>query len=201
MNSHPLGLVFDMDGTLIESDLDFDLMRREMGVADRQPILEAIDAMPTREADRCREILARHERAGAEQATLIAGVVPFLGEVDRHGWRRAVLTRNTRPLTLLALERLGLHFDPVVTRDDALPKPDPAAIEQICALWQLPPERIVVIGDFLFDVQVAHHAGARAVLFTRGRDPLGLPGADEADFLLESFEQPAELLRWLSELA
>ena len=201
VNDHPLGLVFDMDGTLVDSGLDFQLIRREMGIADRQPILEAIQQMSPGEADRCREILARHERAGAERATLMPGVTDFLAEVRRRGWPAAVLTRNTRPLTLLTLDRLGLHFDPIITRDDAPAKPDPTAIEQICAAWRLPPERIVVIGDFLFDVQVAHRAAARAVLFTAGRDPQGLPGADEADFLLESFQMSDELFRWLAELA
>jgi HAD superfamily hydrolase (TIGR01549 family) len=189
-----------MDGTLVDSGLDFRLMRREMGLAEGQPILETLEQMSPSEADRCREILARHELAGAERATIIPGVVEFLGEVDRRGWPRAVLTRNTRPMTLPTLDRLGLHFDPVVTRDDAPAKPDPTAIEQICAAWRIPAERIVVIGDFLFDVQVAHRAGSRGVLFTRGRDPEGLPGADEADFLLDSFEQSDELLDWLAEL-
>ena len=201
MNHHSLGLVFDMDGTLVDSGLDFQLIRREMGLADRQPILEAIEQMSPDDADRCREILARHERAGAERATLMPGVVDFLDEVRHRGWRAAVLTRNTRPLTLQTLDRLGLHFDPVITRDDAPAKPDPTAIEQIGAAWRLSPQRIVVIGDFLFDVQVAHRAGARGVLFTGGRDPQGLPGAEEADFLLDSFETADELLRWLAELA
>ena len=198
MNDPPLGLVFDLDGTLVDSGLDFQLIRRELGLAGRQPILEAIERMSPGEADRCREILTRHESAGAERATLLPGVAAVLEEAERRGWRTAVLTRNARPLTLQTLDRLGLHFDPVVTRDDAPAKPDPTAIEQICAAWQLPAERIVVIGDFLFDVQVGHRAGARAVLFTGGRDPLGLPGADEADFLLDSFEQSGELLRWLA---
>ena len=90
MNDHPLGLVFDMDGTLVDSGLDFQLIRREMGIADRQPILEAIQQMSPGEADRCREILARHERAGAERATLMPGVTDFLAEVRRRGWPAAV---------------------------------------------------------------------------------------------------------------
>ena len=51
------GVIFDLDGTLVDSGLDFDLMRREMGIAPGHALLEAIDALGEPEARRCREIL------------------------------------------------------------------------------------------------------------------------------------------------
>ncbi len=50
------GVIFDLDGTLVDSGLDFDEMRREMQLPPRQPILEAIARLPDEQA---RPLLAR----------------------------------------------------------------------------------------------------------------------------------------------
>src|SRR5689334_1587307 len=93
------GVIFDLDGTLVNSGLDFAAMRREMGLGGGLPLLEAIAELPDDDARRCWEILDAHERAGAERATLIPGVVDFLDELHEHGIKRAILTRNARTTT------------------------------------------------------------------------------------------------------
>ena len=45
--------IFDLDGTLVDSGLDFDLMRAEMGLARGLPLLEAIAAVEAEIAARC----------------------------------------------------------------------------------------------------------------------------------------------------
>ena len=72
------GIVFDMDGTLVDSRLDFDAMRREMELPTGMPILEALTRLPPPHAARCRAILDRHEWAGHERATLLPGVTELL---------------------------------------------------------------------------------------------------------------------------
>src|SRR5688572_22947172 len=111
------GIVFDLDGTLLDSDLDFDAMRREMQLPPG-PILEAIERLPPHDACRCRTILHRHELAGADKAIPIAGVLGFLKDVERRGLKSAILTRNSRVVTAAMLRKLPAMFDPVITRDD-----------------------------------------------------------------------------------
>src|SRR5262245_2194501 len=110
------GVIFDLDGTLVDSALDFPAMRREMGLPDGRPILEALAEMPEREAARCREILIRHEDQGAQRATLMPGVSEFLCRLDELRVRQAIVTRNSRTSALAMLERLALRFDPVICR-------------------------------------------------------------------------------------
>lgn len=193
------GIVFDLDGTLVDSGLDFNAIRREMGLPPGQPILEALDHLDDEEAARCREILARHEWAGAERARLMPGVREFLDAIEGRAIRRAILTRNSRTIAEATLERLGLSFDPVVARDDAPAKPDPSAIWGICGIWGLDRRRVAMVGDFHFDIEAGRNAGVWTVLYTAGRPPDQVVGSDLADFHLECFARPEGLLAWLEE--
>ncbi|MDP1796391.1 MAG: haloacid dehalogenase-like hydrolase, partial [Planctomycetaceae bacterium] len=116
------GMVFDLDGTLIDSALDFDLMRHEMGLPYGRPILEALAEVPEGDdKDRMREILRAHELAGADRATLFPGVSDMLAFLHGEKIPTAILTRNSRESTERVLSRLGLLFDQVLTREDAPP--------------------------------------------------------------------------------
>src|SRR5947209_11992044 len=75
-----LGVIFGLDGTLVDSGLDFDLMRQEMQLPAGMMILEAMSKLSETRASECREILARHEWEGAQRATLMPGVVEFLAQ-------------------------------------------------------------------------------------------------------------------------
>jgi HAD superfamily hydrolase (TIGR01549 family) len=191
------GVIFDLDGTLVNSQLDFDAMRAEMGLPLGRPILEALTAMPSAEAERCRIILHRHETQGADRATLLPGVAEFLAELRRRGKRLAVVTRNSRAITERTLAGVGLTFDIVVTRCDGPVKPDPWPIHSICQQWRLTPDEVVMIGDYRFDIECGQAAGCRTVLFTEGVLADVHPNDERADYLLSSFEASAELLAWL----
>jgi HAD superfamily hydrolase (TIGR01509 family) len=195
------GVILDLDGTLVDSHLDFAQMRREMDLPPGVPVLEALEAMPPGDAARCRDILQRHERAGAERATLMPGVDHFLEQLEERQLRTAVVTRNSRAMAERMLSRLAHRFDDLLSRDDGPVKPDPWAIYRICEAWGVEPPQVVVIGDFYFDVEAGRRAGARTVLLTRDRDPRQLPGADQADYLLRSFHDAAQLFAWMQEPA
>ena len=186
------GIIFDLDGTLLDSGLDFELMRAEMGLPPGQPILEALSGLPPAELPACNAILHQHELAGAERAVPLPGVVDFLLDLERRGIRRAVVTRNSRPITQAMLAKLPVSFDPVITREDGPIKPDPWAAETICRAWQVPPERVVMIGDYWFDIACGRGAGVRTVLYA----PTPLE-ADEhqiaPDLVLACFTQAANL--------
>ncbi|MBI2826195.1 MAG: HAD-IA family hydrolase [Planctomycetia bacterium] len=191
-------MIFDLDGTLVDSGLDFEAMRREMGIPPGQPILEAIERFDEPRATRCREILARHEWAGANSARLMPGVREFLARLAELGIRQAVLTRNCREVAHSTLARLELAFDPVMTREDAPAKPDPTAIWRICEAWRLEPGEVAVVGDFHFDIEAGRRAGVRTVLYTANRDPSAARGAELAGYCLRSFREADGLVCWLT---
>ena len=136
------GMIFDLDGTLVDSGLDFDAIRRDMGLPAGMPILESLEQIPAgSEKDRMLEVLHQHELTGTSRATLYDGVHEFLEWLDLRGIRRAVLTRNSRESTQIVLDRLGLRFEMALTREDAPPKPDPIGLLTICDVWHNNPAR------------------------------------------------------------
>lgn len=154
------GLIFDLDGTLVDSRLDFDLMRQEIGIPKGLPILEYLEqSLDSALIKKGYEVVHRHELEGAKRATLMPGVIELLMELKRKEIPMGVLTRNSREVTELTLNRLSLPIDEVLTRDDCLPKPHPEGLLKFAKNWNKRPDELAYVGDFLFDYQTAKAAG------------------------------------------
>jgi HAD superfamily hydrolase (TIGR01509 family) len=151
------------------------------------------------EARRCREILQRHEREGAQRASLIPGVCELLDALESRNMRRAVFTRNAREMTLATLDRLGLRFDVIIAREDAPPKPHPAGIWQVCEAWGFGRREVAMVGDYAFDIEAGQRAGVWTVLYAAGLDPRQMAEFPPADFYLPAFDQADHWLAWLAE--
>lgn len=193
------GLIFDLDGTLVDSQLDFDLMRREMDLPPGR-ILESIAALPQERGRQCMEILKRHEVAGAERATLLPGVELLLQKAAQRSIPIGIVTRNSREISLAVLSRLQLTYDILLTRDDGPIKPDPWGVRQICERWNVPARQVVMIGDYMFDVLSGRGAGTRTVLLTHPVPPHEYPNEEQADLLLSSLAEHERLMEWLATL-
>jgi len=166
-------VIFDLDGTLTEPFLDFDQIRREIGLpaTPRTPVLEALTAMPAVERARAEAILHRHEDLAARQSRLRDGAAEVIAALRGRCLPVGVLTRNSRPCTDIVLRLHGLTFDCIHTREDGLPKPSPEPILGMCRRWQVNPAAAWMVGDYLFDVQAGRAAGATTVLIVDG-DPV-----------------------------
>lgn len=192
------GVIFDLDGTLVRSALDFDAIRRELGLPPGEPLLEALARLPPAEARHAMAVLERHEERAALTAVAAPGVAELLDRLARAGLRAGVLTRTARRFALATLARTGLHCDPVLGREDAPPKPSPAGIWQICNYWGLRPEQAAMVGDYQFDIEAGRRAGVRTVLYTAGRAPTVEELSWGADLVLDCFLEPEKLLDWLA---
>jgi len=187
-------VVFDLDGTLVVQELDFDAMRREIGLPTGTPLLEALERMDAAGREAAVAVLRRHELVAAETARLNPGVAAFLDWLAECDVRRAVLSRNMREAVVKVLRRCGLSFELVLASEDAPYKPSPEGLWQICAAWGMAPAEVLMIGDYLYDVQAGRSAGTRTALVTHGR---ALPFAHMADVAFSSFEDvPDALRRW-----
>lgn len=193
-------VLFDLDNTLVDSRLDFDAMRREMELPAGLPILEAIDRLPPREAERCRTILHRHELAGAACATLLPGVRSLLDELSHRGLPFGIATRNSRSIAAATLANVGIACDLFLTRDCGPVKPDPWAVHHACQVWNVEPNKVVFVGDYRFDIEAGRAAGARTVLLTHAPDPHLHANAEGADLVLSSLAEYRRLLDWLDSL-
>lgn len=185
------GVIFDLDGTLVDSPLDFDQIRTDMGLSTGTPILEALAGVPEgTERARLQAILDAHELQAARDSVLFEGVVPLLDWIAARGFPAAVLTRNSRVCADLILRRFRLTFSHVLTREDAPPKPDPAGLLEICQRWRLPPRHVAFMGDYVFDLEAGRRAGMRTVLFA----PQSLPSfAHQADSVIQAHAEAIPL--------
>ncbi len=192
-------VIYDLDGTLVDSALDFDLMRREMNLSAGVPILETLATLDPSEARRCWDIVERHELAGAQRAALFPGVLEFLAALAEFGVCQAVLTRNSRAVAQTMLRLIPFPFDVIATRDDGPAKPDPQAVGRICEVWGISPSATAIVGDSRFDMETGRRAGAWNVLYTRNRPVTELVHAREAHYILDTFEDVESFVAWLAQ--
>ena len=186
------GIIFDLDGTLVDSQLDFTAMREEMQLDEGEPILEAMEKLSEPRLSECRKILSRHEQQGVECSTKIAGVDEMLAWIDQQGLRRAVVTRNSRRAATAMVAKHNLHFDPLWTREDGPQKPDPWAIQETCRRWAVLPAEVVMVGDFRFDIESGQRAGSHTTYYrTVGDNDCG------ADYVLRSYVDCEHWYQWL----
>jgi HAD superfamily hydrolase (TIGR01549 family) len=176
------GVIFDMDGTVIEPLLDFAAIRATLNIAPDAGILEEIEAMEPDRADQARQWLEDQELDAARRAQLTAGADQTIRTIRRAGLKTALLTRSTRPAMQTVLQRYPqLHFDLTWSREDGPIKPEPDGIVRACAQLGIDPKRTVCVGDFLYDIVAAARAEAVSVLLA----PNGPPEfADAADYVI-----------------
>jgi phosphoglycolate phosphatase len=185
------GLIFDLDGTLIDSlpgiaaSLNRALehcglpghadgeVRRFIGNGSYEL---ARQAMP--DSSLPADILAVESAFKDDYAiTWPEGTAPYAGirecleTLASAGFRLAVLSNKPHPFTVEIVQRLfpGLPFDPVFgQRPDTPRKPDPEAALQIARYWGFAPERCRFIGDSTVDLETARAARMPAIAVSWG---------------------------------
>ncbi|HJM43679.1 MAG: HAD family hydrolase [Nitrospinota bacterium] len=153
------GVLFDFDGTLTKPFFDWMRMRDEMGFEVDMDILDYLSKAEGAEHSRVEEVLFRHEAAASEGAELGEGVGPVLGFLASRSVPVGIVTNNTYANVEPVLERFGLEFRAVVTRDIGVWKPDPRQVEAGCRALGLPASRVIFIGDGRYDMMAGREAG------------------------------------------
>ncbi len=155
-------IIFDLDNTLVESDLDFALIKSEIGTD--EPILEYRETLDDAGKERVDAILGRHERRSAENCALCQGARELLDFLKSRHVATGLLTRNSRESVATMVARHDLQFDCTVTRQDAEPKPSAQPVLLICGKLGVEPRDTLLIGDYLYDIQAGQAAGTLTML-------------------------------------
>jgi HAD superfamily hydrolase (TIGR01549 family) len=190
MTVRPRAILFDLDGTLTEPLLDFDLIRREMGIGQR-PILEALAEMDQPLRSAAEAVLLRHERRAAEESTLNQGCAQLLARLEDMGIATAIITRNSMASVQQVLRRHGLRFGALIAREDGPVKPDAWPLLEACRRLGVSPAEAWMVGDGEYDILAAQAAGVRSVWLSHGRPR---PFAAEPWRTVADLKQLTELL-------
>ncbi len=160
-------VLFDFDGTLTcPGALDFAAVRREIQCLADRPVLEFIQSLPSAEARRrAHEILDAHEAAAAAASQPAPGAESLVAWLAAQRIPCGILTRNSRRSVQRALgnfDAIGVeNFAVIVTRESPVaPKPSGDGVLLAAERLGIAPERILVVGDFDFDMEAGRRAGA-----------------------------------------
>jgi N-acetyl-D-muramate 6-phosphate phosphatase len=215
-------VLFDLDGTLADTAPDLaaavNKMRHERGLEmvpleDLRPLASAgargliggafgigpehPDFGAMRE-----EFLANYEADLCIETTLFPGIDAVLDELDARAIRWGIVTNKVARLTepLVALLGLDLRAGCVVSGDTTPhSKPHPAPLLHAARELDLPPERVVYVGDDLRDVQAGFAAGMVTVAAAYGYCGKDIPPTRwHAQHVVAS---PAELQKLLREIS
>ena len=206
-------LIFDLDGTLIDSKLDLahavNATRAHMGLSDLpHPLVfsyvgngaptlirrslgpEASDAQVQQALD---FFLAYYRDHMLDYTTLYPGVADTLDVLLESGKRMAVLTNKPVRISKAIISGLGLerHFFQIYGGNSfEQKKPHPIGIETLLSEAGTGAENAMMIGDSAVDIQTARNAGIKACGVTYGFQPETL-AAEPPDFLIDRFEDLA----------
>jgi phosphoglycolate phosphatase len=214
----PRALLFDLDGTLIDSAPDlagaandlrarrgfpprpYEGLRPMVGSGARGMVGAAFDLVPTDagfEALRD-EFLVIYAGRLLQLTRVFDAMLPVLQSLESSGIAWGIVTNKAERYTRPVVEGLGLdRRAAVVISGDSTPhaKPHPAPVLEAARRLALGAGDCVYIGDDLRDVQAGRAAGMRTVAAAWGYLGAGEPiHAWGADFVSE---QPAQVLKLL----
>lgn len=204
-NAKDLAVVFDLDGTLIDSVPDIGIAINKMLESDgRRPL--AIDAVKTMVGDGAAKLVERalaatgevpdgglpamvqrflgfYEGHASAHTVAYPGVVEVLDHLHASGHPLGVCTNKPYAPTMEVLEALGLarFFRAVLGGDSlAVRKPDPTHLTATLAAMGVDDRKAVMVGDSPNDIAAARGAAIPvvAVSFGYSRVPAHELGAD-----------------------
>lgn len=198
-------IVFDLDGTLIDSAPDlhdalvatFDQLNRPApdlqttisfvghgaGMLMRRALAATGGASKAEETAALKMFLAAYHSAGVSRTNLYSGVTDTLSELQDAGATLGVCTNKPQEPALEVCEALGLTASMAMilgARPEFPRKPDPAPLLHVVKALNAKPEDTVFVGDSVVDHQTAAAANIRFAFFTGGyiNGEIGAPEPD-----------------------
>lgn len=200
MNFQAQGILFDLDGTLIDHFNvlyrcyrhtlgqmglpipDFETVRRSVGGSMEVTMSNFVGQENRQEAG---EIWRRHfDSIFLEEVTMLPGSRELVEELHRQGHRQAIFTNKIGDQSRRICTHLGL--DPMIeftigANDTPYRKPQPEFSRTVLERLTVPDDRILFVGDSPFDIEAAHCVDRPAYCVTTGthsREELMAAGAD-----------------------
>ena len=187
------GVIFDLDNTLVSSALDFDWLRQQLGCTADTDLLGYIDDITDLSLrTQLENKVIEHELADARQSTIMPECKSLLAYLHQQKIPTAVVTRNCAQAAMLKINHHQLQFERIVSREEFPPKPAPDALLDIAKQWQLAPQNILYVGDYVYDLDAAFRANMPSCLVTNGEN---LPFTLQASMVVQRLGGLTQILR------
>jgi len=161
-----LGVIFDLDNTLVSSSLNFDNIREALGCSKDIDLLNFVDSLPDQQKIGAKKVLVDYEIKDALSASKLAGTDELLALLSKLSIPCAIVTRNCKQAALIKLSKNNIDVPILFTREDHKAKPAPDALLHLAQYWKTPPENLLYVGDYLYDLQAAQNANTMSCLVT-----------------------------------
>lgn len=185
------GIIFDMDGTLTQPQLDFNHIRDELGLPPGHDLVVQIAGLPEERRRAAWALIESYEERLAAQNVLQEGVRETLSEFVSRGIRLGLLTRNSPRSIKVFLNTFKLPLEITLGRDFEPVKPAPEPVWHILRHWGLRPEEVLVVGDYRHDLEAGTAAGTGTCFFhNRGLESF----SHLADYTVGSYAELARLV-------
>lgn len=217
MRHPPRAILFDLDGTLVDTAPDMAVALNRLRLECNLPPLpyERIRPQVSNGARAMVELccgigpehvgfdvlrarfLQLYAQDIASGSIVFDGLQPIIDALPQSGLTWGIVTNKPRFLSLALLDMLGIK-PPVLVSGDDLPrrKPHPDQLIYAAGSLQLPPGAILYVGDHERDVIAGHAAGMPTVAvrwgYLDGERPIEQWQADAV------IDHPDDLLRWLA---
>ena len=152
------GVIFDMDGTVVDVAYDWNQIRSELGIEGKS-ILAFLSSLEEPERSEKRKLLEKYEDEATLKAKLKPGMAQFLDFLSEKRIKKALVTNNSQKNVNFLLKKYNLEFDCVISRESGLWKPSGAPFLAVMKKLGLGREECCVIGDSHFDLKAADEAG------------------------------------------
>tara|TARA_B100000809_G_scaffold95005_1_gene93646 strand:+ start:3095 stop:3745 length:651 start_codon:yes stop_codon:yes gene_type:complete len=211
------GIIFDLDGTLVNSIEDiadsmnvvlensdypthsYNIYETFIGSGIRNLVSKAIpDSVKTEvEIERVFASMLDHYKDNCTNKTAVyPGVIELLNTLKSKDLKMAVLSNKADALTKkVVAEKLPTLFEPVLgLTTEALKKPNPEVVLGICKSLGLNIKKTLYVGDSNVDIQTAKNAGLISIVVTWGFQPKEILLAENPDYIIDT---PQELLNFV----
>ena len=206
-------VVFDWDGTLADStgpiatcmqaacrDLGLPIptvaqAKHVIGLGLDDALGQLVPGFPPDQYSRLVDAYRRNYFARPAPHPLYEGIDALLAHLEGAGFTLAVATGKSRPGLERSLAETGLQgrFSALRTADHTAPKPEPHMLYELADELGVKPERMLMIGDTSYDLDMAQRAGSASLGVTYGAHPITELQRWPALALIDS---PQALLHW-----
>jgi phosphoglycolate phosphatase len=215
-------VIFDLDGTIVDFNIDFKAARAEVTrlltqqdlpgslLSANESLFVTLKKVEKRMKENGKEklefvklkekvisVVERYEMKAARETNLIVGILETLKTLRKMKLKIALFTANGEKSTnhILSRFRLRQFFDAIISRESVLAiKPDPVHLEAALKALEVKPREAIVVGDSARDMECARRLKVLAVGVTTGFSSIEELTRAGANYLASS---PSDILSLL----